>query len=92
MFILGLKGMPRRYFDYLPEYHTGHIISSIGAGILLIGIVIMVYNLVRSGKKGEIAESNPWNGKTLEWTIPSPPPLENFEEIPVITEGPYEYK
>jgi cytochrome c oxidase subunit I len=92
MFILGLEGMPRRYFDYLPEYHTGHMISSIGAGILIIGIFLMFYNLIRSGKRGEIATANPWNGKTLEWTIPSPPPLENFEEIPVITEGPYEYK
>jgi cytochrome c oxidase subunit 1 len=92
MFILGLQGMPRRYFDYLPEYHTGHMISSIGAGILLIGILIMVYNLARSRKNGAPAEANPWGGRTLEWTIPSPPPLENFNEIPVVTEGPYEYK
>lgn len=92
MFIMGLQGMPRRYFDYLPEYSGGHMLSSIGALILIIGIILMVYNLLRSGKKGAIAEANPWGGRTLEWTIPSPPPLENFEQIPVVTEGPYEYK
>jgi cytochrome c oxidase subunit 1 len=92
MFIMGLQGMPRRYFDYLPEYSGGHMLSSIGALILIIGIILMVYNLLRSGKKGAIAEANPWGGRTLEWTIPSPPPLENFEQIPVVTEGPYDYK
>jgi cytochrome c oxidase subunit I len=92
MFILGLQGMPRRYFDYLPEYQTGHMISSFGALILLIGIVLMVINLIRAHKTRKPAEDNPWGGRTLEWQIPSPPPLENFEEIPVVTEGPYEYK
>lgn len=92
MFILGLQGMPRRYFDYLPEYATGHMISSIGAGVLLIGLVLMVFNLFRSLKTGAIAEDNPWGGKTLEWTISSPPPLENFKEEPIITQGPYEYE
>jgi len=57
------------------------------------GIVIIIVNLFRSAKNGPIAEMNPWHGKTLEWTVPSPPPVENFEEIPVYGEkdGPYEY-
>jgi len=92
MFILGLQGMPRRYFDYLPEYSTGQFISSIGAFVLIIGLILMVYNLVRSARKGELAPMNPWNGQTLEWTIPSPPPLENFDREIVITEPPYNYK
>ncbi len=91
MFILGLQGMPRRYFDYLDEYTMGHLISSIGAAVLLAGVFMMVYNLI-AGRKGKPAEANPWGGKTLEWSIPSPPPLENFEDIPQITEGPYDYE
>lgn len=92
MFILGLRGMPRRYFDYLPEYAGGHMISSIGAGVLITGIGLMVFNLVRSLKKGAPAPANPWGGKTLEWTIPSPPPHENFKREVVVTTGPYEYE
>ncbi|SDC23408.1 cytochrome c oxidase subunit I [Williamwhitmania taraxaci] len=92
MFILGLQGMPRRYFDYLPEYATGHMVSSIGAAVMLAGIVLMVYNLVRGGFNGSPAPANPWNSLTLEWTIPSPPSIENFEVEPSITESPYEYK
>lgn len=92
MFILGLQGMPRRYFDYLPEYAGGQLLSSIGAAVMLIGIILMVYNLIRSGYKGAIAPANPWGGLTLEWEVPSPPSLENFEETPIVTKSPYEYK
>ncbi|MDX9853130.1 MAG: cytochrome c oxidase subunit I [Tenuifilaceae bacterium] len=92
MFVLGMRGMPRRYFDYLPEYSTGHLISSIGAAVLIIGIFLMVYNLFRGLKTGAIAPANPWKGRTLEWTIASPPPLENFDEEPVIDAGPYDYE
>ena len=92
LFIIGLQGMPRRYFDYLPQFQTGHFISTIGAFILGLGFLLIFINLVRSAKKGKITTSNPWGGLTLEWQIPSPPTVENFEEIPVITEGPYEYK
>lgn len=91
-FVLGIQGLPRRYFDYLPEYQMGQIISNFGAFILGAGFILMVYNLVKSSRKGEIAEANPWGGKTLEWSIPSPPPVENFEELPVIQEVPYNYK
>lgn len=92
LFIIGLQGMPRRYFDYLPQYQTGHVISTIGAFILLTGIGIMITNLVHARRKGSVASANPWNGVTLEWKIPSPPPLENFDEIPVITEKPYTFE
>ncbi len=92
LFVIGLQGMPRRYFDYLPQFQIGHMISTVGAIILGVGIYMMLYNLIRGARNGPIAEANPWHGSTLEWTIASPPPTENFNEIPVITKGPYEYK
>jgi len=57
--------------------------------ILIAGLAIIIINLVRSARHGAPAEMNPWNGTTLEWTVSSPPPAENFEEIPTITHGPY---
>jgi cytochrome c oxidase subunit 1 len=92
MFILGVEGMPRRYFDYLPRYQGLQEISTVGAFIMIIGFVLMISNLIYYRYKGAIAPQNPWHGVTLEWKIPSPPPEENFEEIPVITEAPYVFK
>lgn len=92
MFYLGITGMPRRYFDYLPEFHGSNILSSFGAIIMLTGFGIILGNLIRSARKGTPAETNPWGGVTLEWKVPSPPPLENFDEIPVITNQPYEFR
>ncbi len=92
MFYLGIAGMPRRYFDYLPKFHAGNVISSFGAMVLIAGIAIIIINLVRSARYGEKATADPWEGTTLEWTVPSPPPLENFEEIPTVTERPYHFK
>jgi cytochrome c oxidase subunit 1 len=92
LFVIGMQGMPRRYFDYLPQFHAGHFISTMGAFIIFIGLVIMFTNLFRSARRGKPAEANPWNGLTLEWTIPSPPPVENFDEIPTITNQPYNYQ
>ncbi len=91
MFYLGIQGMPRRYFDYLPEFHPGNIVSSLGAIVMIAGLAIIIINLVRSARYGEKAVANPWGGKTLEWQVPSPPPLENFETVPVVTERPYNY-
>jgi cytochrome c oxidase subunit I len=92
LFIIGLQGMPRRYFDYLPQFHTGHFISTIGAIILITGIFLMIYNLIYSRYKGAYAPSNPWRGVTLEWQIESPPTHENFDEIPEIKNPPYLFK
>jgi cytochrome c oxidase subunit 1 len=89
LFVIGIQGMPRRYFDYLPQFQTGHVISTIGAFILFAGLILMVYNLVYHIKHGSIAPANPWKGVTLEWQIPSPPSHENFEEIPEIKTHPY---
>lgn len=92
MFIMGYLGMPRRYWDYLPEYQTYHVISTVGSWILITGILIMLYNIVTSVLWGKRPESiNPWGGTTLEWTVPSPPPTLNFLTTPEITEDPYNY-
>jgi len=91
-FIIGMQGMPRRYFDYLPQFQLGHVLSGIGAFVLVTGIVMMIWNLRRGIKSGEIAPANPWGGKTLEWTIPSPPPVENFDTEITVTERPYNYE
>jgi cytochrome c oxidase subunit I len=93
MFIMGWLGMPRRYYDYLPEFHPYHLISTIGSWILITGLLMMIYNLVRSLRKGKlVTEKNIWGGETLEWTIDTPPIHENFTEIPYIEERPYQYK
>jgi cytochrome c oxidase subunit 1 len=91
MFVLGWEGMPRRYYDYLPQFQTGHLISTIGSWILALGLILMFSNLIRALFKGDKADSNPWGGATLEWQIASPPPKENFEEIPQVEHGPYDF-
>jgi cytochrome c oxidase subunit 1 len=91
MFILGYQGMPRRYYDYLPQFQTLHVIATVGSWILYSGILVMFVNLLISLRKGEKAGANPWGGETLEWTVPSPPPLENFDVVPTVTTGPYDY-
>ena len=89
MLILGWAGMPRRYYSYLPQYTTLQRISTIGSYIMIGGIAMMFGNLLHGFLKGKKAPQNPWGAATLEWEIPSPPPGENFEEIPTVTRGPY---
>ncbi len=91
-FIIGIMGMPRRYFDYLPQFTFGHQLSFFGGVLLAIGIVLMLVTL--GSKKGAKAPDNPWGGRTFEWGIPSPPPVENFDVMPELkeNEGPYDYK
>ncbi len=90
MFIMGYLGMPRRYYDYLPEYKIYHIISTVGSWILVTGILILIINLIRALlKKERYTEADPWGGTTLEWKVATPPSLENFDEIPVVEHGPY---
>jgi cytochrome c oxidase subunit 1 len=91
MLIVGMMGMPRRYYDYLPEFHVPNIVSTFGSWILLVGFSLMIYNLIQSAIKGAQTTKNPWNGLTLEWQTDSPPTLENFAQIPTVNEIPYEY-
>ncbi|MBL8204798.1 MAG: cytochrome c oxidase subunit I [Blastocatellia bacterium] len=90
-FVLGSKGMPRRYYDYLPEFQTLHQVSTVGSWILGLGFLIMVGYLLASLKVGAVAPANPWGGLTLEWQTSSPPPLHNFEKQPNTKIGPYDY-
>jgi cytochrome c oxidase subunit 1 len=93
MLVMGWLGMPRRYYDYLPQFHPYHLTSTIGSWILITGLILMFYNLFKSLKSGPVVtEKNMWGGETLEWQIDTPPIHENFTEIPVITERPYMYK
>jgi len=91
MMVLGVKGMPRRYYDYLPEFTPLNLAATIGSWILVVGLAIMLINLFRGLFRGEPVTSNPWGGSTLEWCIPSPPPTANFAKEPVVTHGPYDF-
>lgn len=91
MLIMGVMGMPRRYYDYLPQFQPLQVLSTIGSWILLMGVILMIINLIKGMRNGDPAGNNPWNGLTLEWHTTSPPPLENFKVMPEVTEGPYEY-
>jgi cytochrome c oxidase subunit 1 len=90
-FIMGYMGMPRRYHLYPPEYQVYHILSTAGSTILALGYLMPFVYLLWSLRKGKEAPANPWGAKGLEWTIPSPPPTENFIEPPVVTEEAYDY-
>ena len=92
MMVLGMEGMPRRYYDYLPEFATLNLASTIGSWILVVGLALLLVNLFRGLFRGEPIGRNPWGAATLEWTIATPPATENFEEEPVVTHGPYDFK
>ena len=92
LFAAGLLGMPRRVSSYNPSLHTLNVFVSISAFCLGTSMVILLVNLVWSlVLKREIEVPNPWHALSLEWQLPSPPPVYNFEEIPVINSGPYDY-
>lgn len=90
-FIMGYMGMPRRYYDYLPEFASLQFISTVGSWILAATIFFIVGYLIHAMFKGKKATSNPWGGVTLEWHIASPPPMENFHTIPNIKHEPYDF-
>jgi cytochrome c oxidase subunit 1 len=81
-FVAGSKGMPRRSFNYLPEFKIYNQISTAGSYLLGAAFVLMAIYLVQSLISGKPAPANPWGGATLEWQTASPPPTENFEESP----------
>ncbi|MEY4829213.1 MAG: Cytochrome c oxidase polypeptide [Planctomycetota bacterium] len=90
-FVMGSRGMPRRYATYIEDYQPFHQASTIGAMILGAGVALMVGYLVHSLLAGKKAMQNHWGGVTLEWLSPTPPPLENFDEPPVVTTEVYDY-
>lgn len=91
MHVLGLQGMNRRIAEYDPKFAALNVVCTIGSYLLAVSTVPFVVNAVWSWIAGPKANSNPWKGLTLEWTVSSPPPVENFEEDPVLVIGPYDY-
>uniref|UniRef100_C5D864 Cytochrome c oxidase subunit 1 n=1 Tax=Geobacillus sp. (strain WCH70) TaxID=471223 RepID=C5D864_GEOSW len=84
---LGLMGMPRRVFTFLPGQglETGNLISTIGALLMAAGVIVLLINIVITTFKGEKAEADAWGlGRTLEWAVPSPAPEYNFAQTPLV--------
>ena len=88
---LGLHGMLRRVSSYAPEYTFWNVIASLGAFLLGMSTLPFILNIISSWINGEKAPANPWRAIGLEWTISSPPPIENFDEIPIVISEPYGY-
>ena len=88
---LGLQGMPRRVADYDPAFADWNLIVSIASFGLGASTVVFLYNMIVSWARGPRAPGNPWRSLTIEWQVSSPPPLFNFDEIPQVVGGPYEY-
>lgn len=91
-FIVGYLGMPRRYWQYPPEFQVYNVLSTAGASILAVGYLLPMVYLLWSLRYGKPAPDNPWQATGLEWKTPSPPPTFNFEETPVVTWEAYEYE
>jgi len=91
-FVLGSRGMPRRYYDYLPKFEQLHQVSTIGSWIIGVGFLIILVNLIRSLLGGKPSPRNPWGSAALEWMTPTPPPLYNFVKDPILTRGQYDYQ
>ncbi|MBK8901638.1 MAG: cytochrome c oxidase subunit I [Anaerolineaceae bacterium] len=89
-FVLGYLGMPRRYYQYAPDFQVFNVLSTAGASILAVGYLLPLFYLLLSLRDGRSAPANPWEATGLEWQTPSPPPKENFHEIPVVTHEAYE--
>ena len=83
-FVMGSKGMPRRYYNYLPEFRPYHIASTVGSFIMALGFFIIAGYLIASLLNGRPAPANPWGSATMEWQTPSPPPTENFVTTPPV--------
>jgi cytochrome c oxidase subunit 1 len=92
MKVVGMQGMPRRYYDYVPEFTGLNQLATVGSWILAVGLVLLFANIIRGLFWGDPLEANPWGSASLEWQVSSPPPTENFDEDPVITHGPYDFK
>jgi cytochrome c oxidase subunit 1 len=86
MHLVGILGMPRRIYTYPSGMGWTFLnqIETIGVFIIIIGMIAFLFNYIRSARNGEFAGNDPWDGRTLEWTIPSPPPEYNFATIPVV--------
>ncbi len=83
---VGLQGMPRRIYTYDKSlgFDFWNLVATIGAFVIAASTSVFIYNILQSRRKGVRAPADPWDGRTLEWSIPSPPPVYNFAEVPVV--------
>src|SRR5438876_4914672 len=91
LFVAGLQGEPRWSANVAPPFVPANTVASLFTILIAASVFVAVYNVIYTLVRGEAAEANEWGGKTLEWTVPTPVPLENFEELPVVTSLPYGY-
>jgi cytochrome c oxidase subunit I len=91
MHLIGVQGMPRRVADYPEQFAGWNLFISLASFVLGLSTLVFLYNIVRSWRAGARAEANPWRALTLEWQVSSPPPIFNFDRVPTVVGGPYEY-
>jgi len=91
MFMVGLAGQPRRVESYAPTFNTANLVTTIGAYTIMIGMLVLLHGVISSARNGVKAPKNPWQAKTLEWTVDYPIPLENFDVLPTVTSDAYGY-
>jgi cytochrome c oxidase subunit I len=88
---LGIEGMPRWVATYDPQFEFWNRFASISSYVMAIGLLVFFYNVIVSARSGKRSGANPWNGRTLEWMIPSPPHYYNFKHIPTVYGLPYDF-
>jgi cytochrome c oxidase subunit 1 len=91
MHLIGVEGMPRRVADYPEQFAGWNLFISLSSFVLGLSTLVFVYNIVASWRGGPRAVANPWRALTLEWQVSSPPPIFNFDNVPTVVGGPYEY-
>jgi cytochrome c oxidase subunit 1 len=91
MFMVGLAGQPRRVDAIAAIFDQGNKVTTMAAYLIMVGMLVLLYGVISSWVSGAVAPMNPWFSKTLDWTVPNPVPLENFDVLPVVTSDPYGY-
>src|SRR5687767_11923238 len=91
MHVIGVQGMPRRVADYAEQWAGWNLAISIMSFVVGLSTLVFAYNIISSWRGGPRAAANPWRALTLEWQVSSPPPIFNFDAVPTVVGGPYEY-